>query len=484
MTHIPLSEPAGPGSVEAAASAMRKTKLPRASWGWALFEAGQVPYHFLITGYVFMPYFVSEVVGDPVEGQALVASASKTAGMIMALTAPLLGATLDLYGPRKPWLALSTVLVSCFLCALWFVQPGGEAGLSIGMALTMIVVMKLCLGYTEVVHNSMLVGVAGRAGVSRTSALGLTLGNILGIGVMLFMLLCISLPGTTDWALVLSAPLFGLEHETYETKRVAGPIAAILMATLALPLFFWVKDMPRSGRSLGGALSAGARSLLALPGVLRGNRDAAAFLLGRMLYADGAAAILIFTGLYAAGVMKWGAAELLVLGLCRTAFAALGAVLGGALDAWMGSKRALQFEVGMVFLSLLVMISCAHDSAFFFLAFESGPPLLDIPLMRSVPEVVFLSASLGVTMFGVASAASSRALLTRLTPPAQTGSFFGLFALAGTVTAWIGPLLVEVFTRSFSSQQAGFAPLLVLIGAGFVVLLFIRGGDRPEGDVR
>jgi len=42
---------------------------------------------------------------------------------------------------------------------------------------------------------------------------------------------------------------------------------------------------------------------------------------------------------------------------------------------------------------------------------------------------------------------SARTALTRLTPPAQTGAFFGVYALSGAATAWLSPLLVNIGTR-------------------------------------
>ena len=53
----------------------------------SLFEAGRNPFVMLVTIYVFMPYFSTVMVGDPVKGQALVAAYGQWAGWIIALTA-------------------------------------------------------------------------------------------------------------------------------------------------------------------------------------------------------------------------------------------------------------------------------------------------------------------------------------------------------------------------------------------------------------
>jgi UMF1 family MFS transporter len=69
-------------------------------------------------------------------------------------------------------------------------------------------------------------------------------------------------------------------------------------------------------------------------------------------------------------------------------------------------------------------------------------------------------------------------MLVRLTPPDQMGSVFGLAALTGSATNWLAPLLIGVFTATWGSQQAGFVPLLILLGLGLAGMLFVRGGDR------
>ncbi len=52
-------------------------------------------FYMLIVTYVFPPYFQQFVIGDPVKGQAAVADATGWAGVIAALTCPLLGAMMD-----------------------------------------------------------------------------------------------------------------------------------------------------------------------------------------------------------------------------------------------------------------------------------------------------------------------------------------------------------------------------------------------------
>jgi len=74
--------------------------------------------------------------------------------------------------------------------------------------------------------------------------------------------------------------------------------------------------------------------------------------------------------------------------------------------------------------------------------------------------------------------ASSRTLLTRVAPPAKMGVFFGLYVLSGNATMWLGPLLIEAATRAGGTQAWGMAPVVGMLAAGLLVLLFVKGGGR------
>jgi UMF1 family MFS transporter len=58
------------------------------------------------------------------------------------------------------------------------------------------------------------------------------------------------------------------------------------------------------------------------------------------------------------------------------------------------------------------------------------------------------------------------------------GEVFGLYALAGSATAWLGPMLVEYFTAAYQSQRAGFGSIVFLLIAGFLLLLFVKPPPR------
>jgi UMF1 family MFS transporter len=76
-------------------------KIDRGAWSWALFEWARNPWVLLGTIYVFAPYISNVVIGDPVRGQAMIAGWHATAGMIIAITSPFLGAASDRMGASQ-----------------------------------------------------------------------------------------------------------------------------------------------------------------------------------------------------------------------------------------------------------------------------------------------------------------------------------------------------------------------------------------------
>ena len=70
--------------------------------------------------------------------------------------------------------------------------------------------------------------------------------------------------------------------------------------------------------------------------------------------------------------------------------------------------------------------------------------------------------------------AASRTLLIRLAPQDRIAQCFGLFALTGKVTSFIGPLLIGAVTAVTASQKAGMAVLVVFFVTGMALLMRVR----------
>lgn len=430
----------------------------------------------LITIYVFMPYYVATVAASPVEGQALVASAGQIAGWLVALTAPLLGLVVDRMGPRKPMLAFTVLLMLPMHWALWWVTPGGPIGPT--AVLWLVAGGQLLFAWTEVFHNALLVPAAGQR-AAQASGLGLALGNFCSVLMLMFSLWAFSLPGSVEWAWVPSAPLFGIDPASYEPARLMGPLVAVSLAIGLAIIFLGVPDVNPTGERLRSALSKALGDLKAMVGELKREKQASRFLLARMLYADGKTAILLFGGVLAAGTMGWETLEMLAYGIILSIFAVFGGLFAGWLDPRIGPKPAVLLEIGLTAIALLGMLLTSPQQIIGLPFDPDGrPPLWGGPMFTTWPELAFIAIACLAAIAITAAYASSRTLLTYLVRPERTGSFFGLYALSGTATMWLGPMLVAWGTLATQSQQGGFAGVFLLLGAGFAMLLTVNAPRR------
>lgn len=446
------------------------TRLGRPGWAWALFQGGRDPYIILVTIYIFVPYLVTSVIGDPVHGQALVASGAKYAGWAVAILAPLLGATVDRMGPRKPWLAGTVALMVPLIALLWFAIPGG-AGLGIITIIAITAVISVLFAMTQTLHNALLIPAAGMRGAGTASGLALACGNFVSVTLLAFSLWALALPGKVDWSFVPARPLFGLDPATHQPERIVPVIVAALLTLFTIPLLRVVPDVPATGIRLGRAARLAVGDIKRLFVEARGHRDGFLYLGAQMLFTDGLTGILIFTGIYAAGAMGWNSLELTAYGLILSLFAVGGGLLASWLDSRIGPKRALTIEIiGVIVSQLMVLGNTRTD--FFYLAFDPAAhaPLWSGPMFRTLPDFGLLLSGMVGAVTVTAAYASSRTMLTLVVPAEKIGIFFGLFVIAGSATMWLGPMLVQLATMWSESQRVGLLPIIGLLLAGVIIL--------------
>ena len=467
-----------PSSIPASTAASRS--LSASARSWAGYQGGRDSYFPLVSIYIFMPYVATVLIGNAVKGQAMIAAYGFFGGLIAALTAPLLGAAADRMGRRKPPLFVFGLLFAPLVFSLWWAKPDGT-GWSVPSILLLTLLISLVFTYGEVLHNA-LMPFAGRSAHDAASMSGtaFALGNVVSVAAMVFVLWAFALPGKVHWSFVPAAPLFGLDPAQGESARIAAPIAAVLFAAGAIPLFLFAKDAPQRGvTNFFSALTDGARDLVTLVKSVREHRDAAIYLGSRMLFSDAQIALLIFCGIYAAGVMHWGVLEMTAFGILMSAFAALGGVTASMLDRAIGPKRALQTEISGTIVGIVALLAVSPTGMrFVFTADPNAAPLWNGPVFTKSPELVFLAIGGIIAVFNTAIFASSRTFLTHLIPPGKSGAFFGLFALSGTATVWLGPLVVQTAVSHFQSQQAGNVAIAILLGLGLIPLSLVRDPSR------
>ena len=463
--------------------------LGKTGFAWAVFEWARNPYYLLIVIYIFAPYFARDIIGADLiasgeldhlgqdearnaanaQGQATIASVTKWAGIIAALTAPFLGAALDRGGRLKPLLAVFLVSITTCSALLWFAQPEGQ-GLPAGAVMALLVIAYVSFTYSEVTHNSMLSVAGTKDRLSMISGLGLGLGNLAATLIFVALVLLFVLPEMIGWP--FAEPQFGIDTSEFEHVRIAGPICAVWLAAFSIPFFLHANDPGMPGASWRRAVVDGARSVVKTLREAAQYRELMKYLLARMFYADGMAALLALGAVYVALFLEWGFLEMLCYAIFASAWAFLGGVFGGWLDHKVGVKNALIIEIVGMVAAMLVQWSLTQESLFF--GMIDNFQVWDGLVFQTLSDLTYLGLISVVAVTVTASISSSRTMLVTLAPPGRSGEFFGLFAIAGTITVWMGPLLVQYFTLWFNDQRIGMASITILFAIGFGFLLSVR----------
>jgi UMF1 family MFS transporter len=94
-------------------------------------------------------------------------------------------------------------------------------------------------------------------------------------------------------------------------------------------------------------------------------------------------------------------------------------------------------------------------------------------------KLLFWVSGIIVGLFAGPNQSASRSLMGRLTPPDKINEFYGFFAFSGKLTSFLGPMLLGIFTKYFSSQRYGVAVVFIFFFVGF---LLMRNVNEPDAD--
>ncbi|HEY5796511.1 MAG TPA: MFS transporter [Bosea sp. (in: a-proteobacteria)] len=456
---------------------MRVTSYPprRAVAAWLFFDWAAQPFFTLITTFVFAPFFAAALAADPAQGQALWGYATGFAGLCIALLSPLLGGIADRTGPRKPWIAVFGACLVLGSGALWFAVPG--SALAVPIALCGFVLATIGAEFATTFNNAMMTRLVPPERLGWLSGTGWAIGYLGGLVSLAVTLGLLAADPVTGKTLVGLTPIFGLDAATREGDRFSGPLTALWFVVFVAPMFLLTPDSPATGMRLAEAAKGGVGRLKATLAELPRLPSLGRFLLANMIYQDALVALFAFGGIYAAGVFGWQTIEIGIFGIMLTIAGTLGAWLGGKVDDAIGGKAVVLGAISCLLLACLGILSLAPDRILFVV--EAVPASPGDGLFASVPEKVYLGLGLLIGLVAGPLQASSRSLMARLAPPDRVGEFFGLFALSGKVTSFLGPTLVALATTAFASQRAGLAVLIAFFLAGGALLAGVNVKRAP-----
>jgi UMF1 family MFS transporter len=153
---------------------------------------------------------------------------------------------------------------------------------------------------------------------------------------------------------------------------------------------------------------------------------------------------------------------------------AVGAWLGGKLDDKIGPKRVIAGSLMLLLVSIIAILMVdKHTIAF--IAVE--PPVANSMPFSAAAERAYLLLGCFIGAAGGPLQAASRTLLIQMAAKDHITQYFGLFALSGKVTSFIGPLLIGLVTTITASQRTGMAVLVPFFLLGLVLLAQVRDDE-------
>ena len=450
-----------------------KPAARRGIWGWMLFDWAQQPFHTLIITFVFAPYFAASVAPDAATGQSMWGYATGIGGLAIALSSPVLGAIADATGPRKPWILVFSLIgiVACFM--LWYATPGME---NLTWMLLVIALAVFGMEFAAVFNNAMMADLVPRAQLGRLSGSAWALGYVGGLISLVVVLGLFSASPESGKTLLGLSPIFGLDPVSHEGDRAAGPYTAIWYALFVIPMFLFTPDVVRRVSQAGAirqGLSRLGKTLRSLPA----ERSYFSFLISSMFYRDALNALYAFGGIYAAGVLGWSIIQIGIFGILANITGAIGAWLGGRADQRFGPKAVVTVTSVLLAFCCVLVISTTKTEVLFVSVAAPGET-------SGLPDIIFYVAGALIGAAGGSLQAASRTLLVDQVERDRVTEAFGLYALSGKATTFIGPFSIAIVTAYFASdafglttqdaQRLGVTPIVVLFVIGLALLPWVK----------
>ncbi len=451
----------------------RHTK--RRIWAWWSFDLASQPFFTLGLTFIFGPYFASvateyfmaggleEQTADA-RAQSLWSLGQTLTGMLIAICAPILGAMADNAGRRMPWIIAFSGFVIAGSMGLWWLTPDGNflygALIAFGIGL-------IGAEFTTIFTNSLLPELGTKTEIGRISGTGFAVGYAGGV-LALFIMLLLFAESDQGGTLIGLEPPLGLDPEMREGTRFVGPFIAVWYAVFMIPFFLWIKDVPRPPQAsgIGPALSELLATLKSLPKRI----SLAAYLGSSMFYRDALNALYGFGGTYAVLVLNWSITQVGIFGIIAAIASAILTWIGGKVDAALGPKP-------VIITMILVLIGiCA------FVLGLTRESIWGIPLAENsgFPDTAFFICGALIGGAGGVLQSASRSLMVRHAEADKPTEAFGLYALSGKATAFLGPALIGITTATFGDARLGMVPLIGLFLLGLILLIWVHPNGPKE----
>ena len=406
-------------------------KLNKSVWSWALYDWANSAFATTVMAGFFPIFFKSYWASDlsDAESTFAIGSVNSLVGLLIAFSAPILGAFADAGDSKRKFL-FSFIFLGIIATGYLFFIP--ESSWKLAVIFYGIGVIGFSGG--NIFYDSLLVTVSKEKERNRVSALGFSLGY-LGGGI-LFLL---------NVVMFLNPNWFGLENQI-EAVLWSFMSVAIRWFVFSLPIYLKVKEPIQNihRKPIYTVISEAFRNLLNTARSIKKYKSAVIFLLAYFLYMDGVDTIIRMATSYGSDIGL--SATSMIQALLLTQFVGFPATLvfGYYADKF-GYKYSLSFAI-IVYI-FVVLFSAQMDTAL---------------------EFYVVASVVGLVQGGVQ--AISRSFFSTLIPENKAAEFFGFYNFIGKSSVFIGPFMVSGIALLTESPNLGILSLLILFIPGLILL--------------
>jgi UMF1 family MFS transporter len=409
-------------------------KLNKSAWSWALYDWANSAFATTVMAGFFPLFFKSYWASNlsDAESTFAIGSVNSLVGLLIAFSAPVLGALADAGDSKRKFL-FSFAFLGIIATGYLFFIP--ESSWKLAVVFYGIGVIGFSGG--NIFYDSLLVTVSKEKERNRVSALGFSLGY-LGGGI-LFLL---------NVAMFLYPNWFGLENQI-EAVVWSFLSVAVWWLIFSLPIYLNVKEPVQnaSKKQINTVIADAFENLLNTAKSIKKFKSAVIFLLAYFLYMDGVDTIIRMATSYGSDIGL--SATSMIQALLLTQFIGFPATLvfGYYADRF-GYKYSLSFAI-IVYI-FVVLFSSQMDTAL---------------------EFYIVASVIGLVQGGVQ--AISRSFFSTLIPENKAAEFFGFYNFIGKSSVFLGPFMVSGIALITGSPSYGILSLLILFIPGLILLWLV-----------
>jgi UMF1 family MFS transporter len=411
-------------------------KLNKKAWSWAFYDWANSGFATTVMAGFFPIFFKTYWAGDldPAQSTFAIGSINSFVGLLIAISAPVLGALADVGRAKKKFLfffALIGILATGYL----FFIP--ESSWKLAILFYAFGVIGFSGG--NIFYDALIITISKSEERNRISALGFSLGYL---GGGLLFLLNVLMYLRPEW--------FGL----------SSPIEAVLWSFLCVAIWWFIFSAPlflnvEEGSNIkvqtnSSVIKIAFNNLYQTAKSIKKYKSAVIFLIAYFLYMDGVDTIIRMATSYGSDIGL--TAESMIGALLLTQFIGFPSTLIFGLYAdKFGYKRSLTFAI-VVYIGV-VLFSSQMDTAI---------------------EFYFVASIIGLVQGGIQ--AISRSYFSNLIPEDKAAEFFGFYNFIGKSSVFFGPFMVSGIALLTGNPGYGILSLLLLFIPGLILLWKV-----PEG---